>query len=644
MEIKCRIWWPKQLASLAAKPTSTTFLFGWPLSSSTASSLDIVVAFACTSASLSLLRSNFQEVITETDAVMPLNLQDKSKFCVLGTCVEYVSGNGGETLEVLKNPDQVGEDYGEGRRSCCCEVGGLVEQCCSKSVETGLWIQLVYEFCEGRGKVGHWIPTLHHLHWNGQIVSHCDVHVIIYEIPMYGIHHFSLNSGEAIDPVKAPTKKPKWVDELRRDRPLLDLDTVILAINSSAAAISAFEFFLGSRKSVTISSIICRCLIFICQVLAVSVASISTLFYIILQLFHKLSSFVSKTWIYDMLFAENEKLRPLFWLQSCVEYAEKAALHRHSMWSSLVVDLLLGNLIGLALLYHAKSASAWISTFASDITNELLRSGCVWLMGVPAGFKLNTELAGVLGMVSLNAIQIWSTLWFFISFLLSYFINGLALLGILFGATVPAALIIDMTILATLHVTTLHGTISLLYSWQIQALAALWRLFRGRKWNPLRRRLDSYDYSVKQHIVGSLLFTPLLLLLPTISVFYIFFTILTMGITLICVFIEVTISMIHGTPYVKVFLGLVRKRRFPSGISVAGQVILPHYKQIFSGMSDFLTTSAHNALTGKRTPCTLQTSFPSILPWMRLPSKEYWLLCYNSILACMVEYDVQEGG
>lgn len=163
---------------------------------------------------------------------------------------------------------------------------------------------------------------------------------------------------------------------------------------------------------------------------------------------------------------------------SSVEYAEKAALHKHSMWSSLAVDVLLGNLFGLALLYHAESACMWVLKFASDITNELLRSGCVWLMGVPAGFKLNTELAGVLGMISLTAIQIWSTIWIFLGFHFIYFIRGLAISGIIFGVTVPAALIKDLIALATLHVSTLHWLISLLYSTQIQALAALWRLFR----------------------------------------------------------------------------------------------------------------------------------------------------------------------
>lgn len=164
--------------------------------------------------------------------------------------------------------------------------------------------------------------------------------------------------------------------------------------------------------------------------------------------------------------------------QSSVEFAEKVALHKHSMWSALVVDILLGDLIGLALLFHTESVFSWVSSFASDFTNELLRSGCVWLMGVPAGFKLNIELAGVLGMISLNTIQIWSTVWIFVGTLFIFFIKGLGILAILFGATIPAALVIDMIGIATLHVSMLHWLISIIYSQQLHLLAALWRLFR----------------------------------------------------------------------------------------------------------------------------------------------------------------------
>ncbi|MCD7459282.1 hypothetical protein HAX54_040541 [Datura stramonium] len=90
-------------------------------------------------------------------------------------------------------------------------------------------------------------------------------------------------------------------------------------------------------------------------------------------------------------------------------------------------------------------------------------------------------LAGVLGTISLIAIQIWSTLWWLMGFFLIHLIKVVAVFGSLFGLTAAAALIIDTISLATTHVSALQLLLTVLYSWQIQAVDALWRLFRGRK-------------------------------------------------------------------------------------------------------------------------------------------------------------------
>ncbi|XP_022841968.1 N-acetylglucosaminyl-phosphatidylinositol biosynthetic protein gpi1-like [Olea europaea var. sylvestris] len=362
-------------------------------------------------------------------------------------------------------------------------------------------------------------------------------------------------------------------------------DAVILAMNSATATRMFFQRNLHAKRSASLFCILRLFSTFAWKLFATSVASLATFFYIILQFLHVLYSSVSQSFIYitlENVFSNTRKniqIRcfqlsywPIF-LQDlvirsrpCVEFAEKAALHRHSMWSSIVVDVLIGNLLGLALWFQAERACQWVSNFANDITDYWLRTGCVWLMGNPAGFKLNAELAGILGVISLNAMQIWSTFWFFMGFVFIHFIKGLDICGILLFSTVAAALIIDVISLVTTHVWTLHMFLSLVYSQQIQAIAALWRLFRGKKWNSLRQRLDSYDYSVEQHVVGSLLFTLLLLLLPTTSAFYIFFTILKTAVSFICMVVEVAISLIHATPYANVFLWSVRKKRFPSGI------------------------------------------------------------------------------
>ncbi|OMO97945.1 N-acetylglucosaminyl transferase component [Corchorus capsularis] len=586
MRRKCRIWWPEQLSS--TQPSSDNLLFGWFVSC-LSDSLDIVVAFASNLDSSSNLQSGLQEILHSINGNMHVSLQDKSKFCLLGQSRGSLSNgqvfcNGMQEDDLRKSSD--------GLTGCCrqwsygcLKLDGLLEQCRQMSTGRDYWLELTYDSHDLHAREIRWIPKVHHIHWNSVLVSRCDVHVIVYETPKYGAHHFSLRFWNSSEHGKTSIKKPKWVDELHEKKPLNDLDTVILAINSATAAKKIFERHDGFRRSRVNIPIIWMFCAFMCHLLAMSMASLSTVFYIFLQFSHSFLNLGSQSWVYSAsakafsntwinirirccqilywpIFLQDNDLRS----QSSVECAEKVALHKHSMWSSLLVDILLGDLIGLTLLFHMESVCSWVSNFASDFTNELLRSGCVWLMGVPAGFKLNIELAGILGMISLNTIQIWSTLWIFVGSLLIYFIKGLAILAILFGVTVPAALVIDMIAIATLHLSTLHWLISILYSLQLHALAALWRLFRGRKWNPLRQRLDSFDYTVKQHVVGSLLFTPLLLLLPTTSLFYIFFTIMNTAVSLSSMFIEVIISVIHATPYIKIILRLIKPRRFPSGI------------------------------------------------------------------------------
>ncbi|XP_058204478.1 uncharacterized protein LOC131318596 isoform X1 [Rhododendron vialii] len=706
---QCRLWWPIDLST--AEPKSSFLLFGWFISSS-----DIVVAFARDQISFSPDQSRLQGILRETSESMSVSLQDKCTFSLLGHCAVDWSINGQLVAAGVEKDDQVNFSHGNGcTESCrnmsgakygqwscgCCKLDGL-HHCSLVSAEEDNWIEVVSGSHGRRGGKFNWIPKLHHIHRKGQTVSNFDFHVILYDIPMFGSHHFSVGLPSS-EQVKTHLKKPKWVGDLYRKQPLLDLDTVVMAINSANAAKLCFRRLAGSTSPTTRFPIFVVCITLTWKLLAVSIASLSTLFYLIFRLLHVLLSSRSQSLMYltlEKVFSntlrniEIRRSQMLYWpillkenvlrSQSCVDYAEKAALHKHSMWSSVAVDILLGYLFGIALFFHSDCACLWVSNSANNITNHLLRNGCAWLMGVPAGFKLNTELAGVLGMISLNAIQIWSTLWFFVGFLFIYFVQGLAIAGVLFGLTTPAALVIDMILLSMLHVSTLHWLISYTYSHQIQAIAALWRLFRGRKVNPLRQRYDSYEYTVEQHIVGSLLFTPLLLLLPTTSVFYIFFTILMCAVSCACLAIDILRSIIHATPYIKIFLWLVRPRRFPSGmwfeiiscrsnagpmdvgrcsdastpsekswkrtdicgsrsnvlVSILqsnflniGQIVWPHYRKVFSEISaPFVASSAYGVLTGRSIPSTLGSGLPSTMPWMSIPWKEYWRICYDAVL------------
>ncbi|CAN0378795.1 unnamed protein product, partial [Laminaria digitata] len=56
-------------------------------------------------------------------------------------------------------------------------------------------------------------------------------------------------------------------------------------------------------------------------------------------------------------------------------------------------------------------------------------------------------------------------------------------------------------------------------------LGSLWQLFRGRKRNVLRLRVDTCMYDACQLLLGTLVFTVLSFLTPTVSVYYTFFCI-----------------------------------------------------------------------------------------------------------------------
>ncbi|CAM8878251.1 unnamed protein product [Rhodiola kirilowii] len=65
----------------------------------------------------------------------------------------------------------------------------------------------------------------------------------------------------------------------------------------------------------------------------------------------------------------------------------------------------------------------------------------------------------------------------------------------------------------------------------------------------------------------------------------------------------------------------------------AGEIVLPHYRHAFSGASSsYFASAARGLFTGQKFPMTLGSSFPAKLPWYFISPKEYWHLCYDSIV------------
>nr|CAB3264867.1 phosphatidylinositol N-acetylglucosaminyltransferase subunit Q-like [Phallusia mammillata] len=160
-----------------------------------------------------------------------------------------------------------------------------------------------------------------------------------------------------------------------------------------------------------------------------------------------------------------------------------------------------------------------------------------WLMGIPIGLKLNSPLNQFLGKFFLHHVQLWLE---YIQMLLStlnakqeYFMHW-PLFVSCFGLSLFVAFLSDVVSLLSFHIYCFYVYGARLYRLQFFGLMSFWRLFRGKKWNPLRQRVDTLQDTSEgenpRFFLGTLLFTILLFLLPTTALYYSIFAALRISI------------------------------------------------------------------------------------------------------------------
>ena len=111
-----------------------------------------------------------------------------------------------------------------------------------------------------------------------------------------------------------------------------------------------------------------------------------------------------------------------------------------------------------------------------------------------------------------------------------------------FGLTFIVAITNDVVGMLTCHIYCFYVYAAKLYGLQLKALVSLARLFIGKKWNVLRLRVDSVSYEADQLILGTIIFTILLFLLPTSLLYYIVFT----SLRLLVLLLQMTLSgLVH---------------------------------------------------------------------------------------------------
>uniref|UniRef100_A0A1E1WQB3 Phosphatidylinositol N-acetylglucosaminyltransferase subunit Q n=1 Tax=Pectinophora gossypiella TaxID=13191 RepID=A0A1E1WQB3_PECGO len=254
------------------------------------------------------------------------------------------------------------------------------------------------------------------------------------------------------------------------------------------------------------------------------------------------------------------------WLISTVKRDKKVTIKQGNLILAILTDVALGYFILGLLTQEKKELSAMLMGILEKLVN-LLYSLLKWLMGSPAGLKLNNAFNKMLGKYFSYHIQLW---WLFLDVTgekLDIILHVYHYLGYL-GLTFQAAIISDMICVATFHSYCIYVYAARLFNIQISGLVALMRLFVGRKYNPLRGGIDSCEYTNQELFVGTVAFTILLLLLPTTTMYYIVFTLfrlLSLGMQYI---LAKLIYLVQTLPLYVVTLWLARSPR------VAGDILL----------------------------------------------------------------------
>ncbi|RVE51263.1 hypothetical protein evm_004067 [Chilo suppressalis] len=256
----------------------------------------------------------------------------------------------------------------------------------------------------------------------------------------------------------------------------------------------------------------------------------------------------------------------IHWAVITIKRSKKISIKHGNLLLSIIMDILLGYLALRCLTYDKRELSAILMGMLEKLIN-MLYFLLKWLMGAPAGLKLNNAFNKMLGKYFSYHVQLW---WLFLDVSgdkLETILHLYHYLGYL-GFTFQAALISDMICVVTFHSYCIYVYAARMFNIQISGLIALMRFFVGRKYNPLRGTIDSCEYSNQELFVGTVAFTILLLLLPTTAMYYIVFTLFRVLSLLVQYALAKLIYFLHTLPLYVVTLWLLRSPK------VAGKVPL----------------------------------------------------------------------
>ncbi|GAA5990169.1 hypothetical protein JCM11641_004243 [Rhodosporidiobolus odoratus] len=231
-------------------------------------------------------------------------------------------------------------------------------------------------------------------------------------------------------------------------------------------------------------------------------------------------------------------------------------------------DLILGIALSSFLRHNTSFLSTQLSSFLLSDMLGSLRDVLEWLTSWPMGIKLNDELAGVISSFFLFFLRTWEQI--ILTPLLPHlpFILNRASFAGFFGASSLLALSSDVLSVATLPVTICYALSASLFRYSTIALKALFNVFRGKKYNPLRHRTEPASYDVDCLLLGTLLFCTLMFLFPTLLAFYLSFLAVRLAVLTAQTAVLCGVGALNRFPLFAVLLRVKAPGRLPGGLQL----------------------------------------------------------------------------
>lgn len=256
------------------------------------------------------------------------------------------------------------------------------------------------------------------------------------------------------------------------------------------------------------------------------------------------------------------------------------------------VWLVLNDLIlGFALSAYLLDNQTWIAENGPRLANYILvtfpESTIIWLMDSPAGLKLNTELAKFFGQFLLWVIHFWSRT--VVHGLIIPAMPYMPALGSVIsrvgGITLTISVLCDLISFTTLHIYAFYIASAKIFHWQLGVITSLFHLFRGKRQNVLRHRIDSCNYDLDQLLMGTIFFTVLVFLLPTVMVFYGAFALARLSIIILSAVLETILAFLNHFPLFALLLRAKDRKRLPGGIKFVANGVTLELQNIPLGFS-----------------------------------------------------------